>query len=246
MDTSSNTNAGSTAVSVVDYLLASTKQKIVTTSLTPEMWVEIIRRLLDECKPYLKYFHGFREIEHLIIGKDFYSKSQFASKGKRLILAEGITGKTRVISITGYTDGLHNTWSRDDDFLTEELCVSDKGEVILCTKNSRHEKGYEEGPDAVMYRCEMTEVDDNGLADFIRKSHGRIIDLIEALKKVLEYGILRRREQLDKLEGVLSTVDRLEELITLRVNCSKCGKSKERFGSCPHCGSSGPLKAWIQ
>ena len=242
MDTSNNT-----AVSIIDYLLASTEQKIVTTSLTPEIWVAIIRRLLEECKPYLKYFHGFKEVVVLVMGgRDFHSISQFASKGKRLVLFGGITVKTRVISITKYTDGLRNDWSRDDDFLTEELYISDKGEIILCTKNSRHEKGYEEGQDAVMYRCEMTELTDEHLADFIHKSHGRITDLVECLKNVLEYGILRRREQLATLEGVLSTVSRLEGLITLQVNCSKCGKSKERFESCPHCGSSAPLKAWIQ
>lgn len=232
MDTSSNqknSSADTIEPTVVDYLITSNR-RIVTTDLPLETWVYVVRRLIDQCKPYLKYFHGFKELGQTI-DQDWWKEIAFKHQGRSITFHKGVTNKTRVMNIIRFSDGLHAWWDKNI-FVTYKLLLTDKGVIILGTL--RKDRADWPLSDRSMM-VEFEEVDDEKLAHLIFESHGRITDLAESLKEVLIGGIKRREQQLESLREILTTVARFNNLLDLRVICKKCKGSKERFGFCPHC-----------
>lgn len=241
MDTSNSQKDGlvdtaEPTVSVVDYLLASSEQRITTTDVPLETWVIAVRRLIEQCKPYLKYFHGFKELGEKI-NRDWWEQIAFESEGRTITFPEGVTNKTRVMHIEKFGDGLHAWWD-GDIFVSYQLLLTDKGMMVLGTLKREKTKGlYASGTNRAKI-VEFEEVDDDKLAHLIFESHGRITDLAKSLQEVLTEGIKRREEQLESLRGILTTVTRFDNLLDLKVICKKCTGSKDRFGNCPNCEKS--------
>lgn len=241
MDTSNNQKSDQVdtigpRVSVVDYLLASSKQRIVTTDIPLETWVVAIRNLIEQCKPHLKYFHGFKELGEKM-ERDWYKEIVFQSEGRKVTFPNEVTSKTRVMDIVKFGDGLGARWD-GDVFISYQLLLTDKGMILLGTLQQERAKGpYAIGADRARV-VDFEEVDDDKLAALVFESHGRITDLAKSLEEVLVGGIKRREQQLKSLQEILATVTRFDHLLDLKVICKNCTGSKDRFGLCPNCKKS--------
>lgn len=254
MDTSSSilnrNEIGS--ISFQDYLLGGKTLKL--TDIPVAEWVIIVRKIIDRCKPHLKYFDGF-----VPIGKKepferyWYQIVQWKNADLRMIFPDGVDWDTKIRSISQYADGLSAAWvpnfklhsgeviqkrdpfwssqdfSANKVFLSTNLFLTSKGEILIC--ESIHFESGEQ--DSI---AQFSIVDDKKLHDLIMCSHGRITDLISVLVKALCDGIERRERQLSELRSLNETLEKISSICgDTRVFCSKCGGIKKRFGECPHC-----------
>lgn len=217
----------SLTVSVSDYLLGKLDCPVTKKNLTNKQWVDFLKKLIEECKPYLSYFHRFREINYLI-KHEWWNKieelDQLPSHPKTEILFSGkVNEYTRVISITKCGIGLGGNrgvkfgpYSIDGDiinpgyryYVKEEIYLTITGEIILVS--STNDKCY--GGDRYT-EVSFEELNDESLESFIEKSFFRITDTVECLNEVIIFGIEKRKEQLKKMKEISSTITRMSNLL---------------------------------
>lgn len=217
----------SLTVSVNDYLFGASKHHINKKDLTCKQWVNFLRELINECKPYFGYFHGFNEISYLINRKwweRIEHTDQLPSHPKtEIVFSEGINEKTRIISITKCGVGLGG--NREPKFepytikgdiinpgyryyVGEEICLTITGEVILIS--SVRDRCYS---GEKYTKVSFEKMDNQTLESFIEKSFFRVTDTVECLQEAIAFGIERRKEQLEKMEEIGSTIKRMSYLL---------------------------------
>lgn len=212
------------SISVSDYLFDSKELNVVEKNLTPLQWVNILRKTIKLCKPYLNYFHGFREIHDLIHREwwreiNFFDEPPFQTE---MIYNDPLFERNKIFSITKSGFGLSynkgpkldrhpfNEHSQETDryFIHEEIFLTIDGKIVLAT--FERDRVISSDKYTKMF---FKELEDEALVGFVEKSFKRITDPILCLREIIDFGIERRQEQLDQMKVISQKIHRLSNLV---------------------------------
>lgn len=214
MDTSSNTPVDRELYEdlAVYYLLGLPGIRFTPDMLSPKSWSRVVSTQLGTCRPHLKYFDRMNEIS-------FYLDRQWRAdvardRQRKVIFPDGFTVKTRVLEVATTLPCESTKLS----FQRRALFVTESGQLLHCqmTKYATKQEDYDDEIRITWHPAKevfFVHVDNEKFYQLLFETPTLVKDIGESLQKVVDAGIARREDQLEKLRYSRELLHRSAKLI---------------------------------
>ena len=211
---------------------ASSKQDALKGILTvsaseilPDEWLELVKEVLGECKPYLKYLPGFEPIEKSLNWRDGYDERK---TGVAVMdFPEGISQKTKCVVVSSFAfkpEG--EIEGRGAQFVTHrELLLSQEGQWLHWTLKYERQVMYGLGftsqrsgiLEAVMI-CKFTVARDDELLPLLaqKSETGQYpgLDILMTMKGIADKDVNERTRRLGQSQWLAKQLSEIRERIS--------------------------------
>jgi len=198
---------------------------VSTNNKTAKEKLEIINEALSVSKPYLKYFPGFKPIGEILNRSDdlgYMGYYEFVTDERVVDFPKGISSKTRCVDIevfetTFVLDGKKNN---GEGIRSErEIILSQEGRliewyhrfyVVLFRAPGKGRDGHR----YVTVECKFSAVDNERLLELLKRYEGFFTGrILDELYELATAGSKERRERLQKMEQVETSLQKIRETI---------------------------------
>jgi hypothetical protein len=191
--------------------------------IEPYEWLEIIRHILDLCKPYLKYMPRFMPIGD-------YLNCQFPGCGRRqtsesiMEFPEEISERTRCLTVEKLSfekEGEHEDRQYGMRFVTERaLLLSQEGKWLQwefkyerVVEHGLGKRKRRNGIAQVAKVCRFSVLEEDGLLDLLEKRKGLGLHILEMFKNLASRGVEERKARLQQIKRVEEALIEIKEKI---------------------------------
>jgi len=201
----------SSKLSKVDFL---TGMLVVPAGeIEPAEWLEVINRILELCKPYLKYLPRFKPIGEYLNYFGGYDKRR--TEESVMVFPADVNQKTRCATIVDLTPEAERAlYDREHGvrFTTEQtLLLSQEGKLLLrelkCEREVEYRLGLCKGVLEKVKACTFTLLDAKpGLLHFLEEKPDMGLQILNSFESLVAECIGEREERLQKMEHIYREV----------------------------------------